>query len=962
MRTKIPHIVGTFVTVALFGSVFFLTKLSVNENVKPAGTKQPAVQQQEGRVEGATSCAVDAKLVNACRPWVSVATDNYSMVSNAKDVQMAFADKRLNNPNVLSNPNTSVTITKSHDFYHTYHPVGNNTLSSIEKTFINTPGIYLHTNWKPSATWGPAGGGDSSVNNAIDTFANSVKSVAPKKIFLALYHEPENDVSSGNCTSNASGASAGSPAQYKAMWTNVRNRFNNLGVTNVVWTINYMGFSKWNCLVPLLYPGDSLVDWITWDPYAAGTETFASSVSNMYNYLTNNSNSTNNYLSKPWGLAEFGYWNISGNSTQTGAVNFWNQAKDAINNNTYPRLKLYSVFDTSVNGTSQVGYDFNGNIAIPEQTAYNGFVNAILAKDTGGTTPPPSGDTTAPTISFTAPANNASVSGTITITLSASDNVAVTKVDIYVDNSTIIKNDTNASDGWQSAWNSRNVSDGAHTLKAVATDAAGNSTTVTRAITVANNTPPPAPVINSLTASPATVTVGSTSTLSWSTSNTASCSVTPGGPQDTTFTSWQTLTQTSTGTKTYTLTCKNSANATTTRTVNLTVNPAQSPPSNVMLSASATSIQSGQNVSLSWSSTGSTSCTLNPGNFTASGTSSSKTINALTSTTTYKVTCTNTAGSKDSNAVTVTVTQAPPPPANPVISVFTAAPTSLNEGGTVTLTWQASNVAGNGCTISSTPLSSAPASGNWVSGALTASVSYTLTCKNSANVTASKSVSVTVDKAPPPPPPPAQDPGKIETTPTTPSDPIVKTDNGTDVVALDVSGSLTAGMLGSLDTSTITDKDKVAQVQRVEFYVGDELVQTVTEPPFAFDSTGLEEGTYTITQRTYFGDGSSSEESQIVEVKGAVTARPSQPVGQGKGLGGLWLIGGGLFAAVLIAATISYLYLTGRFGILRRLWPFGKHRIVSYKDYDTTSANFITPSQAPPPSEITPTEPPKKDL
>lgn len=86
------------------------------------------------------------------------------------------------------------------------------------------------------------------------------------------------------------------------------------------------------------------------------------------------------------------------------------------------------------------------------------------------------------------------------------------------------------------------------------------------------------PTISAFTADPATFNVGSTTKLSWTTTNTKSCSVTPGGPADTTATSWTTPAQTTSGTKTFTLTCKNADGATTTKSASVIVNTATTPP------------------------------------------------------------------------------------------------------------------------------------------------------------------------------------------------------------------------------------------------------------------------------------------------------------------------------------------------------------------------------------------------
>jgi hypothetical protein len=98
-------------------------------------------------------------------------------------------------------------------------------------------------------------------------------------------------------------------------------------------------------------------------------------------------------------------------------------------------------------------------------------------------------DTTAPAVSFSAPASGATVAGTTTVSANASDNVAVTRVDLYLD-AALYASKTAAP--YSFAWNTLATADGAHTLKLVAVDAAGNSANTSMAVTVANvvNHPP----------------------------------------------------------------------------------------------------------------------------------------------------------------------------------------------------------------------------------------------------------------------------------------------------------------------------------------------------------------------------------------------------------------------------------------------------------------------------------------
>ena len=83
-------------------------------------------------------------------------------------------------------------------------------------------------------------------------------------------------------------------------------------------------------------------------------------------------------------------------------------------------------------------------------------------------------DRTAPTVSITSPANSASVSGTVSITASASDNVGVSVVTFFVDNVSI---GTKTTAPYTSSWNSTGAASGNHVIKVTAQDAAGNLST-----------------------------------------------------------------------------------------------------------------------------------------------------------------------------------------------------------------------------------------------------------------------------------------------------------------------------------------------------------------------------------------------------------------------------------------------------------------------------------------------------
>src|SRR2546428_292531 len=101
--------------------------------------------------------------------------------------------------------------------------------------------------------------------------------------------------------------------------------------------------------------------------------------------------------------------------------------------------------------------------------------------------PPPPPDTTPPTVSIPAPASGATVSGTVTVTASASDNVGVTAVTILIDGTTLCVDTTSP---YSCSWDTTKATNASHTISATATDAAGNAGTAPVINVSVSNLPP----------------------------------------------------------------------------------------------------------------------------------------------------------------------------------------------------------------------------------------------------------------------------------------------------------------------------------------------------------------------------------------------------------------------------------------------------------------------------------------
>lgn len=173
------------------------------------------------------------------------------------------------------------------------------TFPSANEVQASKQGSLLFVDWSVSAplTWSDLA--DGSQDAGINREAAVLKAYG-KPIMVSFQHEMDL-------------AHRGTPADYVAAARHIYDVFRADGVRNVIWVWVTTGFTYDR--LQRFYPGDSYVDWIMWDPYnwdgcnphgSLGWRSFAEKVSPMYNWLRENSNASHDYLSKPWGLAEYG--------------------------------------------------------------------------------------------------------------------------------------------------------------------------------------------------------------------------------------------------------------------------------------------------------------------------------------------------------------------------------------------------------------------------------------------------------------------------------------------------------------------------------------------------------------------------------------------------------------------------------------------------------------------------------
>lgn len=428
-------------------------------------------------------CTVNALMVNSCRPWFGGSSNGYAETASDTQSQSLYFEQRTG---------------RQMDMVHNYHGAGNQShvLSPIDLYFINRPDTLLYLNWPVTNTFKEAApvaeGGSATVNGYIDQMARSFKALpAGKKVFLAIHHEPENDIAFTCPGQSTKPGTMGTAQEYVDMWHNIRARFDALGVDNVIWVMNYMNYPAYECMIDDVWPGNDYVDYISFNGYHSTDRnvSFEYEVGLFYDFLTENSTPEHDYLSKEWGIVEWGIHS----STQANAYLYYQQAKTAVENKVFPKLRFYMIFDNGDRNRDiwdfQVAYTRDRTYDPQEQIEFNAFANSWALTGNGQNPDEPDPTDEAPST----PGGVAAIldSGQPRVSWSAStDDVAVTGYDVYR-NGAIVGSTTDAL-----TYTDTSAPQGAtHSYTVVAKDASGNRSVPSAAVSIAvpDSTAPGAP-------------------------------------------------------------------------------------------------------------------------------------------------------------------------------------------------------------------------------------------------------------------------------------------------------------------------------------------------------------------------------------------------------------------------------------------------------------------------------------
>jgi hypothetical protein len=317
---------------------------SASPGASASGQPSPSSSGSTGVTSpGGAGCGVSAILVPGCGRWLGAAPLAQTDVPRVQ--ALADYEQRLGAPV---------------DIMHLYHSGGQLFPTPAEIKMATEPGRNRHllVNWKPTGKWADIAAGKDDAE--IDRLAAHINTAFPDKFFLAIFHEPEDNVV------DKSGSKM-QASDFRAMYRHVVERLRSHGVTNAVTVMNYMGSSKWG-VAPWfgdLYPGDDVVDWIAFDPYAMGQPgfhhgDFAEMVNRghgprwpgMYDWIARN------HPGKPVMLGEWGFGDYA--ADRSAKAKFFSTLGTELDR--FPAIKALVYFDspdaapfgdTRINSSSQ---------------------------------------------------------------------------------------------------------------------------------------------------------------------------------------------------------------------------------------------------------------------------------------------------------------------------------------------------------------------------------------------------------------------------------------------------------------------------------------------------------------------------------------------------------------------------------------------------------------------------------
>src|SRR4051812_1187327 len=222
--------------------------------------------------------------------------------------------------------------------YH-FHRIGDLVPNADERTEL-AGGRKLHINIE-SAGYSYAAIARGAADVGLAAQARGVSSIS-SPVYVTFEHEP--DVKTK--------VSRGTPAEFVAAWRHVHSLFRAKGAGNAVWVWVTTGWYPNFPRYAALYPGNDVVDWISWEAYSTTAcnatrnvlkGSFATSAGPMYAWLHDGRAAAAGIdVTKPEMISEYGAVYDNGNP---GAQGNWYRGIPQLLKISYPDIKAVAKWD-----------------------------------------------------------------------------------------------------------------------------------------------------------------------------------------------------------------------------------------------------------------------------------------------------------------------------------------------------------------------------------------------------------------------------------------------------------------------------------------------------------------------------------------------------------------------------------------------------------------------------------------
>ena len=259
-------------------------------------------------------------------------------------------------------------VNRKFDIVYNFHKIGDVLPTPSEKAIVRD-GRMLHVNIETKTfSWAQVASGAADAQ--LTQQARGLQSLGVP-VYINFDHEPD----------AGKKAVRGTPADFVAAYRHVHQVFDQAGANNAVWVWVVTGFKGNFKKLPALYPGNDVVDWISWEAYTEvgcpenptlGTAaSFYKNVSPMYNWLRTTGAASGIDASKPIMISEY---DATYNTPDPSVTANWYHGMVPALKTSFPNIKAIQKWDVPGNCRYPLDTDPVITAAI-KQAGANPYVN-----------------------------------------------------------------------------------------------------------------------------------------------------------------------------------------------------------------------------------------------------------------------------------------------------------------------------------------------------------------------------------------------------------------------------------------------------------------------------------------------------------------------------------------------------------------------------------------------------------